>query len=103
MIRLILICLACLAACTSPSPDESKSLDDKQNARISVKVIDVEGLDGCKYLLETSDGRRLQATNLSSEYQKAGLELQVLVKPAKNMMSICMAGEMVELVEVKTP
>ena len=67
---------------------------------IRVKVVDARGLDGCKFLIETEDGRRMQAINLDKKFAKDGLKLELIVSPTQGMMSICMAGPMVKVSKV---
>ena len=58
-------------------------------------------LDGCSFLLQLADGKKLEAINLDEKYKKEGLVLWIKYTPEKKAMSICMAGEMVSLTEVK--
>ncbi|SMF49486.1 hypothetical protein SAMN06296036_11581 [Pseudobacteriovorax antillogorgiicola] len=73
----------------------------KLSENLTVKVIDAKGLDGCKFLFETSDGRRMQPINLDPTLEQDGLKLEVQVEPTQGMMSICMAGPMVKVLSAK--
>ncbi|HMT30925.1 MAG TPA: hypothetical protein PKD91_16760 [Bacteroidia bacterium] len=85
-----------LLGCKTTKQETAQTIPDKA---IQVKVIDYSELDGCKFLLETSDGKKLQPTNLPEKFSKDGIRLAVTYK-VKDGMSICMAGTMVELILV---
>ena len=94
----LLVAIIFLVNCTSshkPSQESPTATKDFLDESIVVTVVDAKGLDGCSYLLETKDGRRLQAINLDDEFKKDGLKLRVHLEPSRGMMSICMAGPMV--------
>ncbi len=82
------------------SPNEAKP-KPAQGERLSGKVVDMRGLDGCKFLIELPDGKRLQPINLAKEFQVDKLQIRFLATPARGVMSICMAGEIVRVSEVE--
>lgn len=103
-------CVLSAAVSLYGCPDESKehktkptqnNVQVKEKAWIRATVVDMSGLDGCRLLLELSDGRRLQPINLAKDYQKPGLKLRFTYKKAEGYMGICMAGDMVELLAVE--
>ncbi|MEE4176401.1 MAG: hypothetical protein V2I46_02710 [Bacteroides sp.] len=60
---------------------------------------DYAGLDGCRWLFELEDGQRLEPVNLHQydvELQD-GLKVTITYTEATDMMSICMAGKMVNI------
>lgn len=60
---------------------------------------DYAGLDGCRWLFELEDGQRLEPVNLH-EYDlelQDGMEVKISYTEATDMMSICMAGKMVNI------
>lgn len=60
---------------------------------------DLSGLDGCTWVFELEDGQRLEPVNLH-QYDlelKDGLEVKIQYAEATDMMSICMAGKMVNI------
>ena len=63
------------------------------------KVIDYRELDGCEFLLELGDGTKLQPVNLDSQFKKDKLEVLITWKKYDGV-SICMAGEMIELTSI---
>lgn len=86
---LILVSSLLLSAC-------SKNDDVCDNAQKG-KLVDYTGLDGCGWLIELDNGKRLEPTNLSDftidrqDNQKVWISYQA----APSMGSICMVGEMV--------
>lgn len=60
---------------------------------------DYAGLDGCRWLFELEDGQRLEPVNLHQyDFElKDGLEVSIQFTEATDMMSICMAGKMVNI------
>jgi hypothetical protein len=59
----------------------------------------LSGLDGCTWVFELEDGQRLEPVNLH-QYElelKDGLEVSIQYTEATDMMSICMAGKMVNI------
>ncbi len=65
-----------------------------------VLVKDMQGLDGCQFLLEEEDGTRLLATSMpKNDIQLANnLMLKISYEEVKDAMSICMAED--KMVEV---
>ncbi|MDQ3049546.1 MAG: hypothetical protein M3Q95_01540 [Bacteroidota bacterium] len=59
-------------------------------------VVDYSELDGCTFLLELSDGQKLQPENLGEAFKKKGLKVFITYK-IYNGISNCMAGKMVTL------
>ena len=102
--------LTMLTACPGKNETEQQTTTEASTKQtmepikqdwLQVKVVDMRGLDGCRFLLELENGKRLQAINLSPEHQKTGLKLRITYKMAEGYMGICMAGDMVELVNVE--
>jgi hypothetical protein len=63
---------------------------------ISVTVIDKSALDGCGFVLFTSDHQTLIPVNLKKEFCVEGLKLTIAFKKV-NVMTTCMAGETISL------
>ena len=68
---------------------------------VSGKIIDKTGLAGCRFLIELSDGTVLEPINLDSELKEVGTIVDFRFRRARGYMSICMAGPLVELFDVK--
>lgn len=58
-------------------------------------------VDGCSWMIKLSDKKKLQPVNLQAEFQKDNLSVWIKYVPQKGGMSICMAGEMVTITEIK--
>jgi len=89
-IVLFSICFAFLVGC-----DKSKNCG---NNATTGTIKDYAGLDGCGFVIELSTGKRLEPINL--------IDMKIAVKDGKKVRftyksvssgSICMVGEMVEL------
>jgi len=65
------------------------------------EVFDASGLDGCKFLIKTATGQQLQPINLDDAYQKNGLKVEFQAEMVTDMMSICMAGPMIRIINIK--
>ncbi len=64
----------------------------KDSKMIEATVVDYSNLDGCRFLLELSNGEKLQPENLPSEFEKD--KMKVMIKyHATNKPNICMAGK----------
>ncbi len=62
-------------------------------------VVDYTELDGCTFLLELSDGQKLQPENLGEAFKKKGLKVFITYK-IHDGISNCMAGKMVTLTSI---
>lgn len=58
-------------------------------------------IDGCTFLLQLADEKKLEPTNLSDEFKKDNLAVWIKYIPKKGGVSICMAGQMVELSDIQ--
>ena len=108
-----IFCSLIFSSCTlfqdkSEKSDDGKVPTDSLNgdlAHIEAKVIDAQGLDGCKWLIETTkpDGTvtRVQPLNLDDSFQIDGLKVKIKYKQADGMAGICMAGPIVNIEEIK--
>ena len=96
----ILICMIlvgfALAGCANSRPQPTPL----PAGAIPAKVIDMRELDGCTYLLELEDGRKLQpVTALPEKFQINGMKVMITYK-ITDMMSICMSGQPVTLLTI---
>lgn len=73
---------------------------DKSESLETVKVIFFE-VAGCGYMLQRQNQSRLQPINLPEQYHVEGLELYVSYRIIKDAVTICMAGDVVELINIK--
>ena len=63
-------------------------------------VIDNTGLDGCRFMLQLESGKKLQPTNLEEQYLKNGKQLWIKYVVQKDAMSVCMAGDVVNITSI---
>ncbi len=100
----LLICVtSCCCHKKAASTDTAKkedSVDYEKQGYVKASII-ILNLDGCKYLLQLSSGKRLEVQGLPEELKKEKLQLWIKYLPDKEAMSICMAGEIVKLTEFK--
>ncbi|MBI3502536.1 MAG: hypothetical protein HY063_12165 [Bacteroidetes bacterium] len=59
-------------------------------------------VDGCGYMIQLGDGKKLEPSKkLSEEFKKDGLDVWIKYTPKKGTMSTCMAGEVVDLNDIQ--
>lgn len=88
---LLIFCIFCLAACNS-----ARSSNGPDNCNTRGEVQDFTGLDGCRLLIVTEDGKKLLPGRiLDNEFQlEAGQQLNFDYRPI-DMMSVCMAEDLI--------
>ncbi len=86
--------VALLASCCTPRTQ--KTTDARPEGAVEMTINRVI-LDGCGYLLTGNDGIKFEPVNLDKSYHADNLKVWVAFVPVKNGMSICMAGQMVEI------
>lgn len=83
------------------APDTGQQTANLQQSWQQGEVYDARGLDGCQFLIRTANGQQFQPINLDEAYQKDGLKIEFQAEPVEDMMSICMAGQMVRILNIK--
>jgi hypothetical protein len=58
-------------------------------------------VDGCKWMLQLEDGKKLQPLELKPEFQKDQLKVWVMYEIKKGAVGICMAGEIVNITNIE--
>lgn len=58
-------------------------------------------VDGCTFLLQLADEKKLEPTNLSADFKKDRLAVWIKYVPKKGAVGICMAGQIVELSDIQ--
>ena len=58
-------------------------------------------LDGCSWMIELEDKSKKEPQNLGEEFKKEGMKIWVKYSVPKGAMSICMAGEIVKIEDIK--
>ena len=90
------IYLALFSACMS-----SKSSSDEDFSKFTkATVIDYREVSGCGFLLQLEDGHKLQATALPKKFEHDGL-LVWIQYTVKNTNTICQAGKVIDLTEIR--
>jgi len=70
-----------------------------QDGFIKATVIDYE-LDGCKFMLQLTDGKKLEPVNLPEEFKKDNYNVWIKYQHYKGS-SVCMAGQMVTVTAIE--
>lgn len=94
-VKLLLIGLIILLS-TSISCNKAKLHDSDA---VKATLNDFTGLDGCTWVVKLEDNEVLEPINLSDFNLglKEGKKVWIKYKPAENMASICMVGQIVEI------
>ena len=68
---------------------------------ISVVIVDMSRLDGCRFLIQLKDSSFIEPINLSEEYRlnQKSVCFQYKLKP--EIPSICMKGKIAEVLNIK--
>lgn len=106
MKNILFILLVVLASCKTQStrPEVSLEKDAMQKLKFkAVTVKDFKGLDGCSFLIVPDDSseNKMEAVNLADSLKIPELKLWIRYHDAVDHMSICMAGKMIIIDEVK--
>jgi hypothetical protein len=87
-------------SCTKFKKATTDNTDYAAQGYVKAMVVDIE-LDGCKYMLELeSDKKKLEPDGLQEIFMKDSLPVWIKYKHA-DRMSICMAGETIDLLDIK--
>jgi hypothetical protein len=93
---------AIIILCSCTSSKEITGNDLAGQGYIKAVIKDYHGLDGCTFILETEGGIRLEPIGLPDIFRMDGLAVWVKYKePASPVVSICMAGKMAEIIDIK--
>lgn len=99
-ILLMVIGLTFLIACKSKqkTPVAEENLNFEGLELVTVEKFEV---DGCNYMLKQASGKRLQPANLPDSLWTDGLQIYVSYKLVPEAITICMAGDVVNLQIIK--
>ncbi|MES2590276.1 MAG: hypothetical protein V4608_00235 [Bacteroidota bacterium] len=98
-ISIFLTFQSCSSFCkVKNSPVEVVQDTHEQEGFIKATVINY--IDGCAFLLQLTDGKKLEPVNLSEEYKKENTNVWFKYVPYKGS-SICMAGQMVTITKIE--
>jgi hypothetical protein len=66
----------------------------------AAKVISY-AVDGCSWMIELENGKKLQPDILKTEFQKENLPVWIKYTIKKGAVGICMAGTMINLIDIE--
>jgi len=92
-------CKKNITSVVQPSVSEQKK-DFEKEGYIKATVINYE-VDGCTFLLKLMDEKKLEPTNLAAEFKKDQLAVWIKYTPKKGAVSVCMAGQIVDLFDIQ--
>ena len=106
-ISLFIICsvfIATVQSCSLFSGVKNKSSEiafdtHEQNGFAKATIINYK-VDGCTYLMQLEDGKKLEPINLQEEFKKDNFKVWIKYQHYKGN-SICMAGEMVTITAIE--
>jgi hypothetical protein len=106
-ISLLIICSAfivTLQSCflfTEVKNKSSESVSDnhEQNGFAKATIINYT-IDGCTFVIQLEDGKKLEPINLQEEFKKDNFKVWIKYQHYKGN-SICMAGEMVNITSIE--
>lgn len=91
-----------LNACTHKSPGlQSFPPEEKNKEGFTKATIINYTVDGCSWLLELEDGKKLQPETLDQKFQKDKLKVWIKYTIKKGGVGICMTGEMVNITAIE--
>ena len=101
---LIIVCMILLTAfqsCFSHAKEIPQIPKEQINAFIGyTKAIVINTtLDGCSWMLELEDGKKLEPVNLMEKFKKDNTKVWIQYKHYDNY-SFCMSGEMVTVIAI---
>lgn len=90
---------------TTLSDEEIAKIQEQQKkyadeGYIKARIVSME-LDGCSYMILLGDGSKLEPTNLLQEFKKDKLDVWIKYTAKKGGMSICMAGQLVDITGIQ--
>lgn len=96
-------CILCVAMISLAAECNSNQNSDNMKDKIVGEVKDFSDLDGCGYLIVLEDGKKLQPGEIVDENWewKDGQKIVFSYEPMPDMMSICMAGEIVKITAIE--
>jgi hypothetical protein len=100
MKNLLLISIILMACKTPKGTGVMTRQEAIRQGYIHVTVKDYRDLDGCQFLLVLENGEKLQPQQMDEKYKVDSIMLYIKYKKIDGM-SICMAGTLVELTDVK--
>lgn len=95
-----LILVLAIASCKSKSKVNEDHTDYAAVGYRVATVLDYQ-VDGCLWMLQTEDGKKYEPQNLDEQFRKDQLKVWVKFVEQKNAITICMAGPVVKITDIK--
>ena len=98
----LIISCHCKKNATSPETIATAEVnrDFEKEGYVKATVIFYE-VSGCEYILKLENEKKLEPTNLSLGFKKDLLPVWIKYTAKKNAVSVCMAGEIIELIDIQ--
>lgn len=94
---LALISFQCINAKKNNSAQQDSIMSKKGFKKAS--IVDKTGLDGCSFLIQTSDSIMFEPIKMEEKYKKDGLEVYIKFKRSRKATT-CMNGQPIILTEI---
>lgn len=102
---LLLFTVTIMASCTGPKQTTSKKNTEqtivKKHPGFTKGTINRFEIDGCSFLITIEGGKKLNPLNLGEEFKKDGLNIWFKYIYQKEVMTTCMAGDVIKITEIK--
>lgn len=95
---IVLMFYSCSSVCKVEST--VKVVPDTHEQKGFKKATVITYIDGCSFLLQLTDGKKLEPVNLPEEFKKENTTVWITYAAFKGS-SICMAGQMVTINEIE--
>jgi hypothetical protein len=95
----LIVLIISLHAC-SQKTHVSQSADTNEKAGFIKATVIKYDLDGCSWMLQLADKRKLEPVNMKEEFKKENLNVWIKYQ-TYNGNSICMAGEMITITDIQ--
>lgn len=99
--NIVLIALVVfINACSHKTTIPKAAVSEEKTNFTKATVINYK-LDGCSWMLQLEEGKKLEPINLNVEFQKEDLKVWIQYEPFTQGASICMAGEIVKVTAIE--
>jgi predicted small secreted protein len=85
----------------APSPDVHEATGSSSTDTVEITgTVTFVNLEGGFFTIQGNDGSTYTPINLPESFRKDGLEINALVRPRPDVMSIHMVGPIIEIVDI---
>ncbi|MBL4752183.1 MAG: hypothetical protein JKY52_01095 [Flavobacteriales bacterium] len=83
-------------------PENTLVQDYARENFVAVTVVDMRELDGCGFMLQLANGKKLQPTPaLTQEFSVNDMSVWIKYQVKKGAAGICMSGQIVTLIDIQ--